>query len=870
LQTVGAGWIYIEDDILYPPNSGTNLIGHLDDQGTQDDWLISPVISLPSDSIIVLTFYEKIRFLEFIGTHEVCISEDGGLTWHKISSNVPLEDEFNKIFCLIEGFSGQDVQIGWHYSGDYSDQWFIDDVEVFVDEKAPEICRLVGEASLLPAVGNLVGNDLSLTLGLYDKTEISSATGHYSFDGGATITDLEFIMSKNIGEWQAVIFAESDPVNGNIYFTVIDMLGYTLTSENYKIEFVEDNSAPVIEEIKGNIVQVNTDAEISLVLADYSPIISCSGYYSKDDFVTQFEFELIQSKYDPYFYTGTIPAETAITEGKVKFVSEDEKGNILFSSIYSAKWINSLPESFDLRTSLDRSCVSSVRNGTEDIPSVYAILAAVESNLMVTGNWAASGETGEPDLSEVHGVYWYGFNDFFNADADPTSGDAFTLGADTEYQMYFAYATRGEGLIREADTPDGYGTVCDRFSDDYHYFYIRDMEKFNTDYELNGIDVIKQKIMEHGGMWSAFLYNPFLNTDIYYQPPSDTMIVNHDVCIVGWDDNLETPAPEGPGAWLCKNCFGESWGINGYCWVSYYDKWITHKQIDAVSFQNVEAMKYEKVYYHDYHGWRDDYMWWQDTNILTNISEAFNAFTSEKEEKLSAVSFYTMVDNIDYTVIVYDDFNGVELQNLLSEKSGYIEYRGFHTIDLTEAVTIPGNDDFYVYVSLSNGGHAIDQSQDISWYEILTGGLSITYQSAANTGESFYKENSEWKDLFYNTYIESPRTANFCIKALCDDDASGIDYGDNIIKGFELYQNYPNPFNPITTINYSVPHDNSKIKLIVYNVNGQVVSTLFEGIKNSGIHSINFDATAFNSGVYYYSLEVDGIIEDTKKMIMIK
>ncbi|NOR44582.1 MAG: T9SS type A sorting domain-containing protein, partial [Candidatus Delongbacteria bacterium] len=82
--------------------------------------------------------------------------------------------------------------------------------------------------------------------------------------------------------------------------------------------------------------------------------------------------------------------------------------------------------------------------------------------------------------------------------------------------------------------------------------------------------------------------------------------------------------------------------------------------------------------------------------------------------------------------------------------------------------------------------------------------------------------------------------------------------------------NYPNPFNPNTTINFSVSQNDSKLKLVVYNVNGQLVSTLFDGIKNRGRHSITFDASALNSGVYYYTLEVDGIKKDTKKMVMIK
>jgi len=54
------------------------------------------------------------------------------------------------------------------------------------------------------------------------------------------------------------------------------------------------------------------------------------------------------------------------------------------------------------------------------------------------------------------------------------------------------------------------------------------------------------------------------------------------------------------------------------------------------------------------------------------------------------------------------------------------------------------------------------------------------------------------------------------------------------------------------------------------NINGQIVTTLFDGVKNIGKYSAMFDASNLNSGVYYYSLEVNGVKESTKRMAMIK
>ena len=86
---------------------------------------------------------------------------------------------------------------------------------------------------------------------------------------------------------------------------------------------------------------------------------------------------------------------------------------------------------------------------------------------------------------------------------------------------------------------------------------------------------------------------------------------------------------------------------------------------------------------------------------------------------------------------------------------------------------------------------------------------------------------------------------------------------------FGLSQNYPNPFNPATQIKYDIAKA-SYVSIKVFDVLGNEVAAVFNGNLAAGKYSADFNASNLATGIYFYSLVVDGQKIDTKKMILVK
>ncbi len=98
--------------------------------------------------------------------------------------------------------------------------------------------------------------------------------------------------------------------------------------------------------------------------------------------------------------------------------------------------------------------------------------------------------------------------------------------------------------------------------------------------------------------------------------------------------------------------------------------------------------------------------------------------------------------------------------------------------------------------------------------------------------------------------------------------AVGIVNNNEIPVTYSLSQNYPNPFNPVTSINYAIPKQ-SLVSLKIYDILGREITTLVNEVKNPGYYTVDFNASNFGSGVYFYKITSNDFT-DIKRMILIK
>ena len=151
---------------------------------------------------------------------------------------------------------------------------------------------------------------------------------------------------------------------------------------------------------------------------------------------------------------------------------------------------------------------------------------------------------------------------------------------------------------------------------------------------------------------------------------------------------------------------------------------------------------------------------------------------------------------------------------------------------------------------LSSGNQSIDMQGLVYPIKVRVENISIKLQDASGSGLNKSLKSGE-EVTISNSAIN---------KLLVSEDV--------IPTTYYLEQNYPNPFNPSTVIKFSVPKQ-TLLKLNLYNVLGEFIQTITDGLYEAGFHEITFEANHLVSGVYIYRMESSEIVQ-TRKFILIR
>ncbi|MGN1418127.1 MAG: lectin like domain-containing protein, partial [Acutalibacteraceae bacterium] len=243
-------------------------------------------------------------------------------------------------------------------------------------------------------------------------------------------------------------------------------------------------------------------------------------------------------------------------------------------------------------------------------------------------------------------------------------------------------------------------------------------------------------------------------------------IANHSVTIVGWDDNYSKnnfgtlaglfAKPTKNGAWLIKNSYGDSYGDDGYIWVSYEEKSLLTDDALFVDYTTTDT--YDRNYQYD--GSCSFGVFYDSDQIYMS-----NVFTSTEDEKLKAISFFCDDATQKYKYQIYKNVStSTSPTNGTPVFESYIDcsqqYPGYHTVTLPAEIQLEKGEKFSVVIQVTNKGKNATAMCDSSAYLDSYG---IVYCESVNKkGQSFISSNGKtWDDL----YVEGDGE-NLRIKAL--------------------------------------------------------------------------------------------------------
>ncbi|HQO09556.1 MAG TPA: T9SS type A sorting domain-containing protein [Clostridiales bacterium] len=834
--------------------------------GDQDDWLISPKISVPSDNLTVLSFTQRVSWMSYMVYHGVSVTTDL-VNWTEIYTGAPTADPSDPTGDLsilettvlnLSAYKGQDIYIGFNYKGYFASEWHIDDVEVIYDSSAPEVVSISANPALLPVVGAYVNNPMELILAVSDVSGVASVIGHYAF--GAETGDVIFTRSKGDETWTGTIPSMAAAVTGTIYFDLTDIGGLTATTSNYSIEFVNDTDGPIINYCSGRQAFIDLPMNLELSFKDESAIAQVKGHYSKDNWITQYDFDLIPSKIHEYTYLGTIPAETEqVLNGIVKFTITDTAGNSTISSEYTVKWFDGAITLYDNFESGTYNWILTGDWGLETSAYTSASHSLTESpdSVYTANNSSSATVANSIDLS---GHYPYG-----SSSANIRFWCKYDIEQEFDY-MYFEVSDDNGSTWNRHKTWTGEGVDWHEETIDLSMYTGSNQVKFrwffvsDSGYEVNGMNIDDVTvsvyynpndhpvIIHDGPEFYEGTLNEYTSTaTVYDMDGIDSVWVEYTVDSL----QLETLLP----VYTSENIW--EFTIPQYPAGSRIDYVI--KASDA-SEDHLES--YTKTYsyiqgiYKAYDSGIASYY-----KLLENNNAMAVKITMNEDPYIYAYLLSILIRNYADAGHLSDDMQ----VHVWSDNYGSPGPELIPPFDVTPAATLSDNSAFTICDLRDLGFWA---SGDI-WVGISSpyGKVYSLIESPIEAGTTAYERSSSgiWNGTEWTWSLEPE--FNYQIRAITYP-LDGIE-DETLPENTELHQNYPNPFNPETTIKYSLKSE-GQVTLSVFNTKGELVNRLVNEMKTAGNHSVNFNGDGLNSGIYFYRLSVNGKLVQSKKMMMLK
>lgn len=406
---------------------------------------------------------------------------------------------------------------------------------------------------------------------------------------------------------------------------------------------------------------------------------------------------------------------------------------------------------FDLR---DVNAVTSVKNqGSANTCWAFAAIGAIESSLIVNGY-----ADNTIDLSESH-LAWFASNAEIYDESDLTFGDGCTFS--NPYIMggndlYVTWAlSKGIGLETEAYV--GY-------DEEYiNYTSVREDERYVSEYTVTEVNVfekddikaIKKSITSNGALMASYMdsfsyYNDGKDGYCFFENQNSS--TNHAILIIGWDDNFSkdnfgTLKPSSNGAWLCRNTRGDSWGDNGYFWISY----------ETESLKRIVSFKASPIDDDIYQIYQYDGFGYSKMLSLNDYGVAYisNIYDITQNGKLNKIAFYAASTDLEHQISVYSlnkNYQSPTDGKILYSFSKKTSHIGYYLCELQSGVKLNSYDTISIVIKIKGEGRVQFYSEG-------------TEDRASTIGKSFVSSNAKsWIDTAENNF------GNLCIKAWVNTD----------------------------------------------------------------------------------------------------